>query len=269
MIDQNQRELAIQQFKQAEGREPELASYYQLHQKIFRLQDEIRDNIKGDLEMADGGALEERAHHGRPQLAFSQLPIEPEEFGELTLEISNLLLEYHKEKGEVEDLVPDDFDIFSLARERFEGPQDKAEPKFSALVADLALMPYLEWASEKIMPHLTEVNWRKCRCPVCAGEPNFAYLDKDEGVRWLICSRCRAEWRYTRLACPFCENKDPSKLKYYPAGENQIYRLYVCELCLRYLKAIDLRKTGVDNGFLAEPILTWSLDLAAREKGYR
>jgi FdhE protein len=129
-------------------------------------------------------------------------------------------------------------------------------------------MPYLEWASERIMPHLTGVNWRKNRCPVCNGEPNFAYLDRDDGVRWLICSRCRAEWRYKRLVCPFCENDDPAKLKYYPAGEKKNYRLYVCDVCTRYLKAVDLRKAGENTLLLAEPVLTWSLDLAAREEGY-
>jgi hypothetical protein len=131
MIDKNQRELAIQQFELAEEREPELASYYQLHQELFRIRNDIRDNIEGKLEMADARALEERARQGLPQLAFSQLPIEPDEFRELGLEISSLLLEYRRENGEIENRPLEKADWISLARERFEVPQDKADKKNS------------------------------------------------------------------------------------------------------------------------------------------
>ena len=269
MVDKNQREQAVQQLEEAKGSDPEYASYYKVYQKIFSRQDETKKGITGELEMADRQALEGRARQGLPQLTFSQLPIESDLFHKLAQDIADIMLEYRgQEEKNDEEIIHKEIDWFSLAEERFE-KHEKTETEFLSLVVDLALMPYLEWASERIMPHLSEKYQGKSKCPVCGGEPNFSFLEKENGARWLICSRCRTEWRYTRLVCPFCENKEPANLKYYPAGENQTYRLYVCEVCLRYLKAIDLRKTRGDIGFLAETILTWSLDLAAREKGYR
>jgi FdhE protein len=58
-------------------------------------------------------------------------------------------------------------------------------------------------------------------------------------------------------------------LLFYPVGEKKSHRLYVCDHCKRYLKAVDQRVAGTAVDLIAEPILTWSLDRAAREKGYQ
>jgi len=268
MPDHTQSEAAIQRLEDAKKDEPELAAYYQFYQNVFCLQAESKTSISRELEMIDEQALVARALQGLPQLAFSQLPIDPEQFNELALEIADALLEYQGQDNEENELSFEDVDWVSLARESFEEGLSKADPEPLELVAHLATAPYLEWASEQIMPHLAEVSWKKGTCPVCGGEPNFAYLEKEEGSRLLICSRCLAEWRYMRMECPFCDNKDTTKLRYYPAGEKKTHRLYVCDACQRYLKAVDMREVKDKVILLAEPVLTWSLDRAAREKGY-
>jgi FdhE protein len=96
----------------------------------------------------------------------------------------------------------------------------------------------------------------------------MAALEKDNGRRRLLCSRCDSEWTFRRLGCPFCPNEDPAQLGYYP-GDDNIYRLNVCERCRRYLKTIDLREAAGERCLPAERILTVGMDLAAKEAGYR
>ncbi len=94
----------------------------------------------------------------------------------------------------------------------------------------------------------------------------MAALHTESGARILLCPRCNGEWRYKRVGCPFCEGGEP---QIYYASEDERYRLYLCDSCRRYLKTVDLEKTGSDICLPVECLLTVSMDLAAQEKGYR
>ena len=110
--------------------------------------------------------------------------------------------------------------------------------------------------------------WYKRYCPVCGGGPDFAFLDKErDGARWLLCSRCDAQWLFYRLVCPHCGNDDQHSLAYL-TDDTGLYRLYVCEKCRRYLKTIDLRKTEAEVLLPLERILTLDLDRQAHESNY-
>jgi len=110
--------------------------------------------------------------------------------------------------------------------------------------------------------------WRRAHCPICDGAPDFAFLDSDTGARHLVCARCDAAWLYARIGCPFCGNDEPQQLAYYP-GEDQVYRLYVCEKCQRYLKAVDLRHARHRVVWAVERIATAGMDVTAMQLGYR
>jgi len=141
-------------------------------------------------------------------------------------------------------------------------------PELLAFVLNNALHPFLKAYSEALRPLVKEDLWRRGRCPVCDGEPDFAYLTRESGARGLLCSRCDTQWLYKRLECPFCGNTKRESLAYYPSQDNR-YRLYVCDECKRYLKAIDLREVGETPLLPVERIVTIDMDLAARENGYR
>jgi formate dehydrogenase maturation protein FdhE len=51
-----------------------------------------------------------------------------------------------------------------------------------------------------------------------------------------------------------------------PAG---LYRLYVCEQCHKYIKAVDLRCSEPEVSLPLERIFTLDIDRQAEEKGYR
>lgn len=258
---------------EAAKREPELASYYELHRTLFELQAEAGQEIDVVLELADPAALEARIRQGVPLVAFDQLPIEPARFARLAEEIAAVLTDY--EVAVVADTMPQEPDEWvDLAQRQFEvgqvSPKREEEPEeatLSQVAAGLALNPYLAWAAEQVMPHVDQSLWRQDHCPVCGGAPDFAVLDEEVGARRLVCSRCNAQWSYRRVGCPFCGTSDHDQLSYY-VGEDKSYRLYVCDSCGRYLKTVDLRETTRVVQLPVERITTLRMDAAAHQEGY-
>ncbi len=135
-------------------------------------------------------------------------------------------------------------------------------------VAHAALKPFLALHSEALLPKVKQEYWRRRICPVCGGKPDFAFLDKERGSRWLLCSRCDAEWLFQRLECPYCGTQDQEVLSYF-TDDKSLYRLYVCRQCHTYIKAIDLRQAAGDVLLPLERVLTLDLDGQGQEEGYR
>jgi FdhE protein len=266
---------AMEALEEARTQNPELADFYEFHQRVFRLQHEAKAQIAATLEMLDQEVLRARVRQGLPQLSFAQLPLEAKGFSRLATEIAQALVRYDPELAESDDL--EEVDWLSLAGRRFEqgmaneGDEEapeEAEMGLAETAVDLALQPYLEWAAEQVMPHVGQESWKRRYCPACGGAPDFATLVEETGARHLLCSRCRSQWLYRRLGCPFCDNTDHTKLLYYPS-EDEVYRLYVCQVCKHYLKAIDLRQATHRVDLAVEPLLTVAMDLAAQEQGYK
>lgn len=131
-----------------------------------------------------------------------------------------------------------------------------------------AMYPLLTCYSDILQLDVPQESWYKNYCPICGGYPDISYLDKEKGARWLICSRCDANWMFYRLVCPFCGNDDIKNLAYYKS-ENNPYRLYICELCNRYIKCIDLRNTDNDILVPLERVTTLELDNQAQKLNYQ
>jgi len=125
----------------------------------------------------------------------------------------------------------------------------------------------LRWAAD-LTPLVEGGVWQRDRCPVCGGQPDFAYLSTEEGRRYLACSRCDTDWRYKRLGCPFCGNTDASTYGYYP-GQDGTYRLYACKNCRRYLKTLDEREATAERLLAVERVATIGMDLSALQDGYQ
>ena len=137
-----------------------------------------------------------------------------------------------------------------------------------SLCFQTAFHPILIRYSEALSPLIIQDSWRRRICPICGGKPDLAFLSKDNGARWLICSHCDTEWLFFRLECPFCGNRDQDSLAYL-TNDNELYRLYTCEQCRKYIKAIDLRHAKNDVLFPFERIRTLDLDKQAVEAGYK
>jgi len=131
-----------------------------------------------------------------------------------------------------------------------------------------ALAPFLASHSEALSDLVAQELWRRKSCPICGGVADFAFLEKDQGARWLMCSRCSMEWLFQRIQCPYCGTQKHEALAYRTNSQG-LYRLYTCEECHGYIKAIDLRKAGAEVLLPLERILTVDLDRQAKEESYR
>ena len=131
-----------------------------------------------------------------------------------------------------------------------------------------ALAPFLAAHSEALSELVAQELWRRKSCPICGGVADFAFLEKDQGARWLMCSRCSMEWLFQRMQCPYCGTQKHESLAYRTNSQG-LYRLYTCEECHSYLKAIDLRKAGSEVLLPLERILTVDMDRQAGEANYK
>lgn len=134
-------------------------------------------------------------------------------------------------------------------------------------VIQAAAKPFLSRYASEFKGSIKQESWRRGYCPVCGGNPDIAYLEKEVGAKWLLCSRCDFEWAFPRLECPFCRNNEPGKLNFF-SDEVGYYRLHVCDSCRCYLKVIDLRQTGDEVLLPLERLLTLDLDTQAKQLGY-
>lgn len=256
----------------------ELADLLDFYHDLYEVQFEAKAGFS-EPEVRDELAIRWRLEGGIPQLTFDQLNLEPETFAGLVSEIVRVLVRHNptwegvqeeRSLAEMMALARDVFETWDtltaprLETERDEGVEARSD-HISALAVGFALAPYLQQASEVLLPHLDLSLWVHSHCPVCGGRPNFALLEQEKGARQLVCSRCNSLWPYARVGCPFCKSKE--KQIYY-TSEDQVYRLYVCPSCKRYLKTMDLREVYRDVVPVVERLLTVGMDLAAYQEGY-
>jgi FdhE protein len=110
-------------------------------------------------------------------------------------------------------------------------------------------------------------SWKKGYCPVCGSFPMLAIL-RDKGQRWLQCPECAYEWRFSRLACPYCDHQDPAETEsLYIEGEKDSMT-FLCSKCDRYL----LTAGRSDELYRQHPaviaICLAHLDVIMQERGF-
>ena len=143
-------------------------------------------------------------------------------------------------------------------------------PSVIVWLAERLAQPVLARIAGDLSPVMEVEGSGRTTCPICGNEPVFSLLSEaDEGKRFLQCSLCHARWEHARLECPFCRNDEQQNLEYLFYDDDSAYRVNVCKLCRRYLKAIDERACTDRNPVLwMEALLTPYLDEMALAKGY-
>jgi len=102
-------------------------------------------------------------------------------------------------------------------------------------------------------------------CPNCGSAP-VAGLVLGDGLRYLACSLCAAEWHLTRVVCANCRSTEG--ISYFAIeGDPGAAKAEACEQCRTYLKLFYLEKSPHTEPF-ADDVATLSLDLLMSEKGY-
>jgi len=277
VISQEDRKVLVA-LATARATHQELADLLDFYSDLYEVQFEAKARVPAP-ELRDEVARRWRLEGGIPQVTFPQLGIEPGLLVEVVAQVLQVLQRHNPgwEEGPKEQ---DPAQLVALAQSIYDtwetltspGPAAEQEDEAwlsnhpTALAVGFALVPYLTRCSDEILPHLDLDQWVHGYCPVCGGRPNLALLEEERGARRLLCSRCNSLWNYGRTGCPFCRSKE--KQIYYPSQDN-VYRLYTCPDCNRYLKTVDLRELHREVVPVVERLVTVGMDLAAQQEGLR
>ncbi len=128
--------------------------------------------------------------------------------------------------------------------------------------------PSINAKAEQLFAKIDPEKWLKGHCPICGSLPDLSLLKEEVGKRYLVCSYCSCQWRFERLLCPFCDNRERNSLHYLFGEEEEAFRIDLCEKCHQYIKTIDLRIIEPPDPAL-EDLATLHLDILASQKGYK
>jgi FdhE protein len=258
-----------------EGSLPLLLEFYK---KLTNIQAKTQKSIGLIEPTITREEITRRLKYGTPLVKFEELAIDRDLARATFGEIVTLTAEYPQLFGEIPERLKGAKGSSFLTKKAIETwfkgktlPQRLTEGISNNLIQFIiqaTMQPFLNKHASALIDQIEGDEWRRNYCPICGGIPDLAYLDKDVGARGLVCSRCDAEWPYQRLQCPYCKNVDQPTLHFLEDEEKGVYRLYCCDKCHTYLKAIDLRKTEDEVLLPLERIYTIDLDIQARKQGY-
>ncbi len=137
-----------------------------------------------------------------------------------------------------------------------------------AFVIFMSLSPFLTSMMKGAGEGVGFSLWRQGFCPVCGQVAIIAKHDSEDGSRVLECWLCHAQWVFPRLECPYCDNKEQKKLRFFYLQGDKSRQVHVCEECKSYLKTVDAKTMQKDVLLEVEAIATGQLDLLAEKEGY-
>ncbi|MDP1569004.1 MAG: formate dehydrogenase accessory protein FdhE [Vicinamibacterales bacterium] len=261
-------------------RVPELAEAVSLQVELVTAERRIRSRLATPWIDAPDADLKARLAAGRPLVRFEDLAFDWPECRLLFRQVTDILRRHDAvDAADVDRLheIGRDPRLPDVARQWFlrapgipaaEHPAaDAAAPEMLDDVLGWALKPVLTRAADVLQQRLSLADWGAATCPVCGGAPEFGYITAAAG-RLLACGRCHARWPFDQMACPFCPNRDRTRLTTF-ATQDGWYRVAACQVCERYLKMLDGRHATRPLLMPVDTIATLPLDAAAMQKGFR
>jgi len=111
-------------------------------------------------------------------------------------------------------------------------------------------------------------NWEKGYCPVCGTFPSIAMIKEKIAERWLHCSQCGYEWKFSRVLCPFCEDQAYREMPFFFVENKEKECAYACEKCKRYLITLNGISDLTIRDLDISAISLAHLDIIMQGKGY-
>lgn len=141
---------------------------------------------------------------------------------------------------------------------------------------DLAVGPFVAAALQVYWTHMATSLGNRAfgrsdvasLCPVCGSHPASSIVrigGAEQGLRYLNCSLCEAQWHMVRVKCSNCEST--KGIAYYSIeGASDAVKAESCDQCHTYLKIAYMEKDPhVDP--IADDVATLALDLMMDESG--
>lgn len=115
-------------------------------------------------------------------------------------------------------------------------------PSNASFLMSLVARVALERRAKEITAALGAFNWEKGYCPICGEFPSIALIEEEGAKRFLHCSSCGQDWRFTRVSCPYCEKENVQGMEYFYVENKTQEAAFVCDQCKKYL--VTLYRAG-------------------------
>lgn len=267
----------LKKLKEQEKEEGKLPLLLEFYRELLEIQSKTRKRFGTPEPVLSSEAISKKVRKGLPLVGFDELVLDWVLVRGVFTEVMAAFARYPQLFGEIPErlrkpaigrlLTKKAVKAWFTGKELPPKTLDGISESLKQTVIQATIQPFLASYAQALINSVHQEHWRREYCPICGGSPDISYLEKEVGARWLMCSRCDAQWLFQRLECPCCGTKDQKALAFF-TDEKELYRLYVCEQCKHYLKAIDLRKTEAEILLPLERLYTIDLDSQAKEHGY-
>ena len=266
-------------------RQPELADAIDMHIDLLAVQRRVQVRIPLPSFDLDATIMRRHQEEARPLLRFEQIPLDPTDLRLVLRQTAEIMHRFEAlEEADYQSVQALDRDtgLLAVVAEWYRTAAEQhtaarhgsdSHPVPSPVengardqVLTLALRPFLSRCAEVLQPRTELATWSHPHCPLCGGEPELAVITP-AGERHLICGRCTLRWKFDPLTCPYCRNVDRSTISSFATPDGQ-YRVYACNVCKRYLKAYDARRSTRPVMPMVDSVATLPLDAAAMQRGY-
>lgn len=148
------------------------------------------------------------------------------------------------------------------------GADLKLSPSNAAFLMSLAGRVILEQRRNEAVAALGAFDWEKGYCPICGDFPSIALIEEEGGKRFLHCSSCGQDWRFTRVCCPYCEKDSRQGMDYFYVENKTQESAFICDACKKYL--VTLYRVGhiLPRDMDVSAIALVHLDMIMQDKGY-
>lgn len=262
---------------------PDLADAIDMHVALIEVQRRVQGRIPLPSIDVTAAAIAAHQENARPLLRFEDIPVEVTDLRLMVRQTADVLHRFgalEETDRQAVDATGRDEKILEIAAAWYRrgvghhavaaaGIAPPPAPEASTgldQVLGQAMRPFLARCVEVLQQREELALWTHPHCPLCGGEPDFAVITP-AAERHLLCGRCGLRWKFEPLTCPYCRNSDRTRITSFATPDGQ-YRVYACDVCMRYLKAYDGRRAARPVMHVVDSVATLPLDAAAMQKGY-
>lgn len=148
------------------------------------------------------------------------------------------------------------------------GADLKLSPSNAAFLMSLAGRVILEQRRNEAVAALGAFDWEKGYCPICGDFPSIALIEEEGGTRFLHCSSCGQDWRFTRVCCPYCEKDSRQGMDYFYVENKTQESAFICDECKKYLMTLYRVDHILPRDMDVSAIALVHLDMIMQDKGY-
>jgi len=149
------------------------------------------------------------------------------------------------------------------------GKDFKVSPSNASFLMSLVSRVILERRAREVTAVLGALEWEKGYCPICGDFPSIALIEEEGGKRFLHCSSCGHDWRFTRVVCPYCENQAQQGMDYFYIENKTQETAFICEKCRKYLVTLYRAGRLLERDMDISAISLVHLDMIMQDRGYQ